>query len=55
MNFITLVLSVLAILFGAFLFVFGGYDDSPGSQGLGLVIVIGSVVNIIKHKKNRLR
>lgn len=30
---------VLGVLFGIFLFFFGGYDDSPGAQGLGLIIV----------------
>ena len=30
--------SILAIAFGVFLFIYGGYDDSPGAQLLGLVI-----------------
>ena len=30
-----LLLPILAILFGAFLVGFGGYDDSPGAQGIG--------------------
>jgi hypothetical protein len=46
--------SVLAIAFGAFLFVFGGYDDSPGAQGLGLLIVIAGVVGVIRSRKKRL-
>jgi hypothetical protein len=29
---------VLAIAFGLFMFVYGGYDDSPGGQGLGLIV-----------------
>lgn len=51
MNKKRLTLSILAILFGAFLFVYGGYDDSPGAQLLGLLVVIAGVVGIIKSKK----
>lgn len=43
--------SVLAILFGVFFVVYGGYDDSPGAQGLGLLAVICGIVGIIKSKK----
>jgi drug/metabolite transporter (DMT)-like permease len=42
---------ILAILFGIFIFVYGGYDDSPGAQGLGVLAVIGGIVEIIKIKK----
>ncbi|MFA5134531.1 MAG: hypothetical protein WC505_01950 [Patescibacteria group bacterium] len=54
MNKITrIALSILAILFGAFMFVYGGYDDSPGGQLLGLVLVIGGIVLIIKSRKKK--
>jgi len=33
------------------MFVYGGYDDSPGAQGLGLLIAIIGIVGIIKSKK----
>ncbi|MDD4289926.1 MAG: hypothetical protein PHH83_01465 [Patescibacteria group bacterium] len=39
------------ILFGIFIFIYGGYDDSPGAQGLGFLIVIIGVVNLIKKGK----
>lgn len=39
------------VLFGAFLFVFGGYDDSPGAQGLGLVFVFVGLYRIRKITK----
>jgi hypothetical protein len=39
------------ILFGIFLFFYGGYDDSPGAQGLGLLLAITGVIGIIKAKK----
>ena len=46
-----MVYSILAILFGAFMVVYGGYDDSPGAQLLGLVIVITSIVLLVKNRK----
>jgi len=42
---------ILAIIFGVFMFVYGGYDDSPGAQGLGLIAAIVGIVGIIKSKK----
>jgi hypothetical protein len=48
---IKIALFVCAMLFGIFIFVFGGYDDSPGAQGLGALAVIGGIVGIIKNKK----
>jgi len=43
--------SIIAILLGAFMFVYGGYDDSPGAQMLGLIAVVIGIVGIIKSKK----
>ena len=40
-----------AMLFGAFIFVYGGYDDSPGAQLLGLLVVIFGIVGALKDKK----
>lgn len=34
------------ILFGLFMFVFGGFDDSPGAQVIGLVAVLAGVVGV---------
>lgn len=42
---------ILAILFGAFMVVYGEMDDSPGAQGLGLIAVIIGVTGIIRSKK----
>ena len=50
-KYIKIILSVLAILLGLFLIVFGGYDDSPGAQGLGLIFIIISVVIVIRKKR----
>ncbi len=35
------------------MFIYGGYDDSPGGQGLGLLLVIGGVVGLAKSKRKR--
>lgn len=51
MNKIRILYSILAILFGAFMFVFGEIDDSPGCQLLGLLVVILGIVGLIKSKK----
>ena len=51
MNKIRITYSIFAISFGIFMFVYGGYDDSPGGQMLGLIAVIIGIVGIIKSKK----
>lgn len=40
MKIIKILFSLLAISFGVFLFIYGGYDDSPGAQGLGLLFAV---------------
>ncbi len=45
-----LLFSALAIAFGVFMIVYGGYDDSPGAQALGLIAVIGGVVGIVSSR-----
>lgn len=51
MNKIRILYSVLAISFGAFLFVYGEFDDSPGGQLLGLLAVILGIIGVIKSRK----
>jgi uncharacterized membrane protein HdeD (DUF308 family) len=51
MNKFRLTYSILAILFGVFIFVYGGMDDSPGAQLLGLIAVILGIVSLIKSRK----
>lgn len=48
---IKLILSVLAIFFGIFIFFYGGWDDSPGAQGLGALAVIAGIMGVIKIRK----
>jgi len=38
----------LIIIIGLFLFIYGGIDDSPGGQMLGLLAVLGGFIGIIK-------
>ena len=42
---------ILAILIGILIFIYGGYDDSPGAQLLGLILVIIGIVKIIKSNR----
>lgn len=42
---------ILAILLGVFFIVFGESDDSPGLQGLGLILIITTVIIMIRSKK----
>ncbi len=45
----------LIIIIGFLLFVYGGIDDSPGGQMLGLLIVFGSFIGIrkaIRHHRS---
>jgi 8-oxo-dGTP diphosphatase len=39
---------ILLILFGIFLFFYGEYDDSPGAQGLGVLLIISGIVAVIR-------
>ncbi|MBN1778757.1 MAG: hypothetical protein JW816_00840 [Candidatus Buchananbacteria bacterium] len=55
MNKAKLLISILAILFGAFLFCYGEIDDSPGGQLLGLIIIVVAIIIIIKNQKNLLK
>lgn len=42
---------VPAILIGMFMFVYGGIDDSPGGQMIGLIMIIIGIVGLIVRKK----
>ena len=40
---------ILVAVLGAFLFVYGEFDDSPGGQLIGLLAVIVGILGIIKN------
>lgn len=44
---------VLAILLGVFFIVFGEFDDSPGLQGIGLILIIATVVIVIRGRNKK--
>ncbi len=44
---------VLAILLGAFFIVFGEYDDSPGLQGIGLILAIATIVIVVRGRNKK--
>ena len=46
-----IIYSILALLFGAFMFVYGEIDDSPVGQLLGLLAVTIGIVGVIKSQK----
>ena len=48
MNKIKILCFVLLVLFGVPMFVYGGYDDSPGGQLLGMVMVITGLWGLAK-------
>lgn len=43
-----IVAAVIGILAGAFAMVFGESDDSPGLQGLGMLLIIFILLRVIK-------
>lgn len=44
---------ILAIILGVFFIVFGEFDDSPGLQGIGLILIIATVVIVIRGKNKK--
>jgi hypothetical protein len=48
---IKILVLVAVMSFGAFMIVYGGYDDSPGGQLLGLILLVGGAFAIVKSGK----
>jgi len=44
---------IFAILLGVFFMVFGEFDDSPGLQGIGLILILIVVFAAIRSRKTR--
>ena len=54
MKIIKILALIIVVSFGVFMFVYGEYDDSPGGQVLGvLVVVIPTIFLIRARKKSR--
>lgn len=51
MKIITIGSFVLLIVLGALIVGYGGMDDSPGAQGLGVLGIIFGIINLFKHFK----
>jgi hypothetical protein len=51
MKFFLFACCIILIFLGGCLFVFGGYDDSPGAQGLGILIGLGGATLLYKREK----
>ncbi|NUM25258.1 MAG: hypothetical protein HUU49_01370 [Candidatus Buchananbacteria bacterium] len=51
MNKIKILYYLLAIAFGVFMIIFGGFDDSPGAQLIGLIVIITVIAVAIKNRK----
>ncbi|MFC7960265.1 hypothetical protein SAMN05444374_10660 [Rhodococcoides kroppenstedtii] len=47
------VVIVIAVAVGVAAVIAGGADDSPGLQGLGLIVVIGSVALAVRRARRR--
>ena len=53
MKIITIAHLVLSLVSGALLIGYGGMDDSPGAQGIGLLTIIGSLVLISTNLRKK--
>ena len=51
MNIGRLILSLLALAFGIFMFIYGGFDDSPGGQLLGVLFAVAGIAGVIQSRK----
>jgi hypothetical protein len=49
----TLVVALLLVALGVAGVVAGGADDSPGLQGLGVLVVVGGVVLAVRTSRRR--
>jgi hypothetical protein len=55
MKIIKILSMLLVIAIGVFLFVYGEYDDSPGGQLIGIILVVIGIIRLIKIKKKNLK
>jgi drug/metabolite transporter (DMT)-like permease len=55
MNLLKIIFFMFAVFVGAFMFVFGEFDDSPGGQGLGLLSLVFGVISLVKNLNKKPR
>lgn len=48
-------IAVVVIPLGVAAFIYGGYDDSPGLQGIGLLLVLGAIGFSVRSIRRRRR
>ncbi|MFA7088057.1 MAG: hypothetical protein WC146_01815 [Patescibacteria group bacterium] len=53
-KYLKILYSVPIMLFGVFIFIYGGYDDSPGAQLLGFIIFVTGIVILIKGRGKKI-
>jgi hypothetical protein len=53
MNKTLLLISIPLMLLGAAIFIFGGWDDSPGAQGIGALVIFLGVGLIWRSRKKQ--
>lgn len=46
-----LVLKILGLFLGAFAMVFGEFDDSPGLQGLGMLLILFILFTFYRNRR----
>lgn len=47
-----LVLKILGLFLGAFAMVFGEFDDSPGLQGLGMLLILFILFTFYRNRRS---
>lgn len=53
MNYVLVPVAVLLIALGVFGVVFGEADDSPGLQGLSVLLIIGVIAVVVRRVRRR--
>ncbi len=48
-----ILIGVLFINFGISLSIYAGYDDSPGGQLIGIIIIVASLITMYRKLKNK--
>jgi len=49
---VTILYFIITVVAGAFLIMFAGVDDSPGGQLIGLIVVAGAIIGVVRGIKS---